>query len=183
MTRAPVPIPGAFLIDPAPRSDERGYFARAFCARTFREWGLADVFPQANLSFSVKRGIIRGLHYQLPPAAEAKLVLVLRGRIQDVMVDLRKGSPTFLRWHSEVLSSDSRRMLYVPPGCAHGYQALEDQTEVYYFASAEYHPSLERQVNYKDPRLGIRWEEPNAILSAKDSSSPHLSAEFEGVDL
>lgn len=171
------------MIELSLRADERGFFARAFCARTFRDWGLEHDFPQVNLSMSLKRGTIRGLHYQIPPAAEAKLIRVIRGRIQDVLVDLRQGSPTFMKWHAEILTSDDRRMVYIPPGCAHGYQALDDGAEVLYSASQEYEPTLERQVRFDDPRLGIVWEEKEVTLSPKDLSTPDLPADFAGVAL
>ncbi len=177
----PTPIPGAYVIELSPRVDERGFFARAFCARTFRGWGLIADFPQMNLSMCASRGTIRGLHYQLPPAAEAKLIRCVRGAIQDVFVDLRQGSPTFLKWHSEVLTSASGRMVYVPPGCAHGYQALEDGAEALYQASAEYSPEMERQVHYADPRVGVVWAEKGVIVSPKDAAVPPLPFDYQGV--
>jgi dTDP-4-dehydrorhamnose 3,5-epimerase len=174
---------GAFVIDLTPVRDHRGFFARTFCARTFRQRGLADVFVQTNHSATGRRGTIRGLHYQRPPAGEAKLVRCVRGSVQDVMVDLRKGSPTFLGWHSEVLSEGNLRMVYVPAGFAHGYQALQDASEVTYQSSAFYTPDLEGALRYNDPRVNIVWQVPEVIVSAKDASCPLISPDFAGVEL
>jgi dTDP-4-dehydrorhamnose 3,5-epimerase len=174
---------GAFVIELAPFRDDRGLFARTFCARTFREHGLIDAFVQTNYSTTARRGTIRGLHYQRPPAAEAKLVQCVRGAVQDVMVDVRHGSPTFLRYHSEVLTPGGLRLAYVPPGFAHGYQALEDGSEVSYQASAFYTPGLEGCLRYNDPRVNIAWEVAGAIVSAKDADCPLLDANFAGVAL
>ena len=121
MNFKPLPLAGAYVVEPTRRSDDRGFFCRTYCAQTFREHGLADEFVQVNYSQSLYKGIIRGLHYQLPPHAEAKLVRCLRGTIQDVIVDLRQKSATFLHWHSEVLDDRSLRMMYAPPGFAHGF--------------------------------------------------------------
>jgi dTDP-4-dehydrorhamnose 3,5-epimerase len=174
---------GAFVIDLTSIRDDRGLFARTFCARTFREKGLADLFVQTNHSVTARRGTIRGLHYQLPPAGEAKLVRCVRGSVQDVMVDLRQGSPTLLRWHSEVLSESNLRMIYVPAGFAHGYQALEDASEVTYQSSAFYTPGLEGSVRYSDPRVNISWIVHEVTVSAKDANCPLLSPDFPGVEL
>ena len=174
-------VAGAYLIELTLRSDERGFFARTFCAQSFRDWGLEDVFVQTNCSRSHKRGTIRGLHYQLPPAAEAKLVRCTRGKIQDVLVDLRRDSPTFLQAHQEVISDSDHRMVYVPAGCAHGYQSLEDGCEITYQASAFYTPNLERCVRYDDPRFHIRWLVPEVIVSPKDAGIPDLPSDFSGI--
>ncbi|HSQ58089.1 MAG TPA: dTDP-4-dehydrorhamnose 3,5-epimerase, partial [Gemmata sp.] len=150
---------------------------------TMRRHGLIDVFPQTNHSMSVAAGIIRGLHYQAPPAAEAKLFRCVRGRVFDVIVDVRAGSATFLRWFGVELTEGDFNVVYVPPGCAHGYQALTDGSEVLYQSSAEYAPSLEGRVRYDDPRVGIRWPNARAILSPKDAATPPLAADFAGVSL
>lgn len=179
----PLPLAGAYLIEYEPRRDDRGFFARVFCAETFSKQGLVDRFVQTNHSMSLRRGIIRGLHYQRPPRAEAKLLRCLRGAVQDVMVDLRRVSPTFLQWHSEVLRADDLKAVYVPPGFAHGYQALDDNSAVTYDASAPYTPELESAIRYDDPRLQIKWEVSEVIVSPKDATTPHLPADFAGVDL
>lgn len=176
-------LKGAYVVELSPLQDERGCFARVFCARTFREHGLVETWVQANQSLSLRRGTIRGLHYQRAPAAEAKLLRCIRGAVQDVMVDLRKGSPTFRRWHSEVLTDSNGRMVYVPQGFAHGFQALEDRSEVTYQASAFYTPHLEGCVRYNDPLLNIAWLVSEAIVSPKDASTPFLSEDFPGLEL
>lgn len=183
LTFVPLPLAGAFRIEPVRRVDARGHFFRTFCAAAFAEKGIASVFVQTNHSKSLVRGTIRGLHYQLPPAAEAKLVRCVRGEVQDVFVDLRAGSPTFRQWHAEVLSDDNCRLVYVPPGFAHGYQAMTDGAEVTYQASASYQPGVERQVRFDDPGLGIRWEVSPVIVSDKDRTCPDLPADFAGIVL
>lgn len=183
MTFLELPLAGAFRIEPKILADARGSFLRVFCERTFRERGLLHRFPQANHSVSARRGIVRGLHYQLPPFAEAKLIRCVKGEIQDVLVDLRKGSPTFLCWHSELLSQDNRRMVYVPRGFAHGFQALTDGAEATYQSSAEYAPAHERLLRHDDPRVGIAWLAQPVLVSDKDRNAPDLPADFEGVDL
>ena len=177
------PLSGAFLIQPQPREDERGWFSRVFCARWFREHGLVDTFLQTNHSKSVSAGTIRGLHYQIPPAAEVKLMRCVRGRVLDVIVDVRTSSPTFLNWFAVELSCQNRNMIYVPCGFAHGFQALTDDCEVTYQSSAEYSPEHERQIRFNDPRIGIEWMLAEAIVSPKDASSPLLDDNFAGVEL
>ena len=176
-------LTGAFVIEPNPRIDERGSFARVFCAATFRQQGLCDQFVQSNHSQSLRAGTIRGLHYQLPPAAEVKLLRCLRGEIYDVIVDVRKNSPTFLKWHGVELSDQNRKMIYVPHGFAHGFQTLTDGCEVTYQSSAEYSPDQERQIRFDDPRIGIQWKQLDAVLSPKDAATPQLNMDFSGVEL
>jgi dTDP-4-dehydrorhamnose 3,5-epimerase len=178
-----IALRGAFVIEQSPIRDGRGEFARTFCRRTFREMGLIDDFVQANHVRTARRGTIRGLHYQAPPAAEAKLFRCVRGAVQDVMVDLRRGSPTFLRWHSEVLTGDNTRMVYCPPGFAHGFQALEDGAEATYQVSAFYTPHLEGCVRYNDPLVNIRWEVSDVLVSDKDGNCPLLTADFRGLEV
>src|SRR5262249_51256434 len=178
-----VPLRGAYLIELSPKQDERGYFVRTFCAEAFRAHGLPATFVQVNHSLSARRGTIRGLHYQRLPAAEAKLFRCVRGAVQDVMVDLRRGSPTFLRWHSEVLTDLNQRMVYVPPGFAHGFQALEDDAEVTYQVTAPYTPQLQGGLRYNDPRVNIAWLVPEVIVSPKDATTPLLSPDFSGVEV
>jgi dTDP-4-dehydrorhamnose 3,5-epimerase len=174
---------GAFVIELSPFRDDRGEFARVFCSRTFREMGLVESFVQTNHVRTARRGTIRGLHYQAPPAAEAKLIRCVRGSIQDVIVDLRRGSPTFLCWHSEVLTYDNRRMVYSPPGFAHGFQALEPDSEATYQVSAYYTPRLEGCVRYNDPRVSVEWLVPDVTVSSKDAECPLLPPDFRGLDV
>jgi len=128
-----------------------------------------------------RRGTIRGLHYQVPPCAEVKLIRCVRGSIQDVIVDVRAGSPTFLHWHSEILSDSNLKMIYVPEGFAHGTQALEDNVEITYQSSAIYSPQHERGIHFNDPMIGIKWSVPQVIISPKDAGWPFLDGQFEGV--
>jgi dTDP-4-dehydrorhamnose 3,5-epimerase len=178
-----LPLAGAYLIEQTPIRDERGQFSRVFCARTFREMGLPDTFVQVNQSISRRAGTIRGLHYQKPPHAEAKLVRCLRGAIQDVMVDLRHGSPTFLQWHAEILTAGDLRMVFVPEGFAHGFQALEDDTEATYQSTAYYAAEHEGRLHYDDPFVKIGWALRDVIVSPKDAATPFLEPDFEGVRL
>lgn len=183
MTFTELPLAGAFLIDLKPIRDDRGFFARTFCAATLRKHGLIADFPQANHSMCALAGTVRGLHYQTPPAAEAKLFRCVAGRVFDVLVDVRRGSPTFLKWHGVELAAGDFRVVYVPPGFAHGYQALTAGAEVTYQSSAEYAPALEGRVRYDDPRVGIAWPIADAVLSPKDAATPPLAADFAGVVL
>lgn len=174
MIFAETELRGAFTIEVEPREDERGLFARTFCARDFEAHGLKPAVAQANLSHNHLAGTLRGLHYQLPPAAETKLVRCTRGAILDVIVDLRPGSPTFLQHVAVTLSAANRRALYVPELFAHGYQALEDDTEVVYQVGEFYTPGFERGLRHDDPRLGIRWPLPVSAISDKDRAWPLL---------
>lgn len=166
-------LPGAFVIEPEPQRDERGFFARTFCEREFREHGIAMTIRQCNLSGNRARGTLRGLHYQASPHAEAKVVSCLRGAIHDVIVDLRPGSPAYRRYAATELSQENGRLLYVPPGVAHGYQTLTDDTLVYYQMSEYYVPECQRGVRWDDPAFGIAWPEAGVrILSARDRAFP-----------
>ncbi len=177
----PTPFSGVWLIEPTLVADERGWFTRTFCSDTFREKGLRHEFVQANHSHCVQAGILRGLHYQVPPSAEAKLVRCIRGEVFDVIVDVRKGSATFLQWFGQTLSADNRCMIYVPEGFAHGYQAIEAGSELAYQASSAYAPKFEHRIRFDDPRIGIKWPIEAAILSPKDESTTWLDSDFQGV--
>lgn len=165
----------AYVIELDAYRDERGFFARAFCQRTFAEHGLESVMVQGNLSFNHKAGTVRGMHYQVAPAEEAKLVRCTRGSIFDVIIDLRPSSKTYLEHVGVELSAENRRALYVPPMFAHGFQALEDDAEVSYLVSGYHDPSAERGVRYDDARFGIAWPMPVTVISPKDSSWPDYS--------
>jgi dTDP-4-dehydrorhamnose 3,5-epimerase len=172
----PLEVEGAFLVRPEPRGDARGWFARLFCAEEFAASGLESTVAQVNLAETTRAGTVRGLHYQLPPAAEAKLVRCVAGAIFDVVVDNRPGSPTFGRWAAAELAASEAVALYVPPGCAHGYQALTDDARALYQASVAYAPALERGIDHADPSVGIDWPLPPAHLSDKDRNWPPLSS-------
>jgi dTDP-4-dehydrorhamnose 3,5-epimerase len=165
------PLKGAFTIDLEKRGDARGFFARVFCEREFREHGLVTHFVQVNNSTSADRGTLRGMHYQLAPKAETKLVRCIRGALLDVILDLREGSPTFGKSFGAELSADNRRMMYVPKGFAHGFLTLTDDTEAFYFVDEFYAPEHERIVRYNDPKFGIEWPQAAQVLSDKDRNA------------
>jgi dTDP-4-dehydrorhamnose 3,5-epimerase len=169
-------IPGVIVIEPEPRRDERGFFERRFCAREFEQAAVPSKIVQINRSRSVRRGTVRGLHYQLPPMGETKIVQCLRGRVFDVAVDLRTDSPTYLSWHGEVLDEENGRALCIPRGCAHGFQSLVDDAEVLYFTDQFYSPEHERTVNFADARIGIKWPVAVTVVSAKDRGAPQVEA-------
>jgi dTDP-4-dehydrorhamnose 3,5-epimerase len=178
----PTAVHGAWLIEGTRRGDDRGFFARAFCAEDFAAHGLEARFAQVNTSLSVRRHTLRGMHYQLPPAAEVKLVRCTRGALFDVVADLRPDSPTFGRWFGAELTADNRRMLYVPRGCAHGFLTLEEETEAFYLVSDGYAPKQERGLRFDDAFLGIAWPAAPAELSAKDAAWPEFDAGFHGTE-
>jgi dTDP-4-dehydrorhamnose 3,5-epimerase len=164
---------GVFLIEPEPREDERGFFARTWCRQEFAEHGIGCDWMQCNVAFNKRRGTLRGLHYQADPWGEAKLVRCTAGAIYDVIVDLRTNSPHFGRWNAIELSAQNRRMLFVPTGFAHGFQTLADNTEVFYQMSECYRPGATRGVRWDDPALDIRWPDcANRVISAADRSLP-----------
>lgn len=165
-------IPGAFVVELKPFHDQRGFFARSWCQREFAERGLADQMVQGNVSYNRRRGTLRGMHYQRAPHAEAKLVRCTRGAVYDVALDLRPDSPTYKRWTAVELSADSQRMFYIPPGCAHGFLTLADDTELTYQVSAFYTPEAEGGVRYDDPAFGISWPIEVTVISEKDRSWP-----------
>ena len=163
-------LPGAFVVDLEKREDERGFFARSFCVREFEAYGLDPFIAQCNISYNRHAGTLRGMHYQSYPAAETKMVRCTRGRIYDVIVDLRPDSPTYCRWQSFELSEDNYRALYIPEGFAHGFQTLEDKTDVLYQMSEYYAPDCARGVRFDDPAFGIKWPVEHRIISEKDCS-------------
>lgn len=167
-------LKGAFAVDLKPIGDDRGFFAYMWCAKQAAEHGLAERVAQVKLSQNKQRGTLRGMHYQVPPAAETKLVRCIRGGVFDVIVDLRKDSPTYLKHVGVELSADNRRALYVPAGFAHGYQTLTDDAEVMYQVDEFYAPQHERGLRYDDPRLAIRWPINVSSISPKDASWPLL---------
>ena len=172
----PTPLAGAYLVTPTLLEDERGGFARLFCAETFAGHGLESRLDQISFSFNRQAGTLRGLHLQRPPHAEAKLVRVTAGAIFDVIVDVRDGSPTYGRWFGARLDAETRRQLYIPAGFAHGFQTLTDAAEVLYLISTPYAPHAQDGLRWNDPGLGIDWPNPQAaILSARDQALPSFS--------
>lgn len=174
-------IAGVISVSRASVADDRGAFARLFCADELADAGWTGPIAQVNVSFSKRRGTIRGMHYQLPPAAEMKLISCTRGMVLDVAVDLRADSPTFLAFHSEHLSAEQGGGLIIPPGCAHGFQTLTDDVELIYCHSQPFDAHAERGLNPFDERLAIPWPEPVSIMSDRDRSHPRMAAGFEGV--
>ena len=163
-------LKGAFIIEPERLEDERGFFARTFCQEEFKIHGLNPHLVQCNISFNIKTGALRGMHYQIEPYAEAKLVRCTRGAIYDVVIDLRPESPTFKGWMPVELTAENHKMLYVPEGFAHGFQTLEDDTEVFYQMSEFYHPECARGVRWNDPAFGIEWPAKPSVISSRDQS-------------
>ncbi|MGZ5871409.1 MAG: dTDP-4-dehydrorhamnose 3,5-epimerase [Bradyrhizobium sp.] len=168
-------LKGAFIIDLDRKLDERGFFARAFCQNEFRDHGLKPVIAQANVASNARKGTVRGMHFQYPPAAESKLVRCTRGAILDIIVDLRPESPTYLEHISVELNEDNMTSLYVPERFAHGYQALRDNTDTSYQVGEFYTPNAEGGLRYDDPRLGLTWPLPVAVISPKDTAFRPLS--------
>ena len=175
-------IAGVVSVATTVRTDARGEFARLFCERELAECLGARHIVQANRSLTRALGAVRGMHYQLPPHAEMKLIRCVRGRVWDVAVDLRKGSPTFLQWTAQELSAANGLMFVVPEGCAHGFQVLEPDSELLYLHTAFYAPAAEGGISPTDPALGIAWPRPVLDLSERDMSHPPLSPDFGGID-
>jgi len=165
-------IVGAWVIDPIPHEDDRGRFMRAWCAREFAEHGIDFLPVQANMGFSIHKGTLRGMHFQEVPALEAKLVRCTKGIIFDVVLDIRLGSPSYGEWYGTELSAENGRMLYLPEHCAHGYQTLEECTEIYYMASEFYTPSSARGVRFDDPAFRIQWPLVATVVSEQDRNWP-----------
>ncbi|MBV8793122.1 MAG: dTDP-4-dehydrorhamnose 3,5-epimerase [Pseudolabrys sp.] len=174
MRFVPTSLPGAVLIELEPRADDRGMFARAFCAREFSSNGLEMSYVQANISTNTRVGTVRGMHFQREPHAEVKLVRCVKGAIFDVIVDMREGSLTRHRWFGAELSEDNGAMMYVPKGFAHGYQTLTDGATVYYLVSAFYAPESESGLRFNDPKLNIVWPRVASEISDKDAKWPLL---------
>jgi dTDP-4-dehydrorhamnose 3,5-epimerase len=175
----PTPLAGVFLVEIERREDERGFFARTFCREEFAAHGLEPAVAQCSVSFNRTAGTVRGMHYQAPPRREAKLVRCTRGAIFDAVVDLHPDSPTFGRPFTVELTADGHLALYVPPELAHGFQTLEDDTEVLYQMSEAYAPGFDRGFRWNDAAVGIAWPRPAAVISERDRALP-LFAERDG---
>jgi dTDP-4-dehydrorhamnose 3,5-epimerase len=170
-------LSGAYIIEPERLEDERGFFARVFCQEEFKAHGLHLDVVQCNISFSKKKGTLRGMHYQVSPFQEAKLVRCTKGSIYDVIIDLRPNSPTFRQWLATVLTAENERMVYVPVGFAHGFQSCEDESEIFYHMSEFYHPEAARGVRWDDPAFQISWPHvEQRVISARDRNCPDFDA-------
>jgi dTDP-4-dehydrorhamnose 3,5-epimerase len=169
-------LKGAYIIEPEKHADERGFFARSWCEKEFADHNLNRRTVQCNISFNTKKGTLRGMHYQVAPSAEAKLVRCTQGSIYDVIIDLRPGSSTFKQHVAETLTAVDHKMLYVPEGFAHGFLTLEDSTEIFYQMSEFYAPQLARGVRWNDPAFGIAWPISHPIMADRDRNYPDFTA-------
>jgi dTDP-4-dehydrorhamnose 3,5-epimerase len=169
MRFTPLPVAGAFLIEPLPQEDARGFFARVFCSEEFRAYDLDARVAQCSVSYNRRRGTLRGMHYQVAPHEETKVVRCTSGAIHDVVLDLRPASATHRTWIALELSAANHAMVYVPKGCAHGFQTLEDDAEVFYQISEPYAPECARRVRFDDPAFGIAWPLTTPVLSEADA--------------
>lgn len=181
MTFTELPLSGAYLITLTPFRDTRGWFARTFCKREFDEAGLQVDWVQHNHSMTQQAGVIRGMHFQHSPYSEVKLVRCIAGRVFDVIIDIRAGSPTFKQWFGTELSAENGQMLYIPKGFAHGFQALTDNCELVYCHSDYYTPGSEGAIRFNDPAIGIKWPIPVTDLSERDANHQLLDATFHGL--
>jgi len=175
------PLSGIYIIHRNPIQDKRGFFERFFCAEELKAIGLKRTIAQINHTLTYRKGTVRGLHYQDQPYTETKIVSCLRGKVFDVAVDIRRGSPTFLRWYAEVLSAENNTSLYIPDGFAHGFQALEDDCEMLYLHTAPYQAEAEGALNAQDLRLDIQWPLEISELSTRDAGHPMINDDFGGV--
>lgn len=176
MTFLPTRLHKACIIELQRQEDARGFFARTFCQDEFAAHGLNPHLVQCNVSFNIGKGTLRGMHYQDKPHEEAKLVRCTRGAIFDVIVDIRADAPTYRQWVGVELTADNRKMLYIPEGCAHGFQTLEDNCEVFYQMSEMYRPECARGVRWNDPAFAISWPLPDPIISARDAEYPDFAS-------
>ena len=172
------PLKGAYLIELEKRGDERGFFARAFCKNEFTALGLNNEIVQINNSLSRDKGTLRGMHYQLAPKAEDKIVRCIKGSLFDCIIDLREDSPTFCKWFGTELSAENRNMLYVPKGFAHGFITLQEDTEAFYLVTEFYAPDKERGVRYNDPKFNITWPIEPIVISDKDKNHPDFNPDY-----
>ena len=183
MKLSATPLAGMYEAATSPLTDDRGKFARLFCVRELAEAHQGRHIVQINLSVTRTVGALRGLHFQRPPHAEGKWIRCLRGSVFDVAVDLRRGSPTFRRWHGVVLSADTKNAVFIPEGCAHGFQVLTPDSELLYLHTNAYAPQHEGGVRFDDPSVSIAWPLPITDVSGRDRSHPHLSEDFKGIEL
>lgn len=170
------PLKGAYIIEPEKKGDNRGFFARTFCQKEFEAYGLNPSITQCNISLNIKKGTIRGMHYQMPPYEEEKVVWCARGAIYDVIVDLRTTSSTYKKWFGIELSEDNYKMLYIPKGFAHGFQTLKDETLIFYQMSEFHNPEYARGIRWDDPEIGIEWPLRDIIISEKDKRYGYLKS-------
>lgn len=177
------PLSGAYVIELESFQDERGLFMRTFCQKEFAAIGFHEQIVQINHSITKHKGTIRGMHYQVPPAGEIKIIRCVQGKVWDVMVDIRKGSPSFKKWHGVELSQDNMSMAFIPEGFAHGFQALTDNTALIYHHSGFYSPENEQGLRFNDPTLSINWPLPACKISNRDQNFSLLTTTFQGIKI
>ena len=175
------PLEGSYVVGLSPFSDERGWFARYYCKNSFAEIGHTKEWVQMNHSVSYRKGTIRGMHFQVEPFREIKMVRCIAGSVFDVIIDIRKDSATFLQWFGIELSAENKKMLYMPEGFAHGFQCLSDNCELLYHHSEFYQPAAEAGIRYDEPLIGINWPLPVSVFSDRDAEHPLLNKDFKGV--
>jgi dTDP-4-dehydrorhamnose 3,5-epimerase len=177
----PTPLAGLWVVQRKPVEDRRGFFCRFFCAEELQTVGLHKPIVQINQTYTAKKGSVRGLHFQYPPYSESKIVSCIRGEIFDVAVDIRRGSPSFLHWHGEILSAANHRSLLIPEGFAHGFQTLTESCELLYLHSEAFHPQAEGALHFADPKIGIIWPIAMTELSERDRRHPFIDLDFKGI--
>lgn len=176
-------IAGLYIIKLEPFQDERGSFYRVFCEKEMKKINHNKRIIQINHSLTKKKGSIRGMHFQYPPKAEIKIIKCLKGSVFDVAIDLRKNSPTFLKWHSEILSKENLKMMYIPEGFAHGFQTLDKNSELLYLHSEFYDPNYEGGIHYNDPKVSIEWPLDITDVSERDKSFKLINGKFNGIEI
>jgi len=181
MIFTPTPLAGSYIIDLTPFGDSRGWFARTYCKKEFEQIGHTKEWVQLNHSYTVQKGALRGMHYQLPPFSEVKMVRCIAGAVYDVIIDLREDSATFLQWFGIELSAKNKKMVYIPEGFAHGFQTLEDHSELIYHHSEFYTPAAERGVRFNDRRINLRWPAEPTEISERDKQHPLIDDNFKGI--
>jgi len=183
MIFTPTPLDGSYEVTLAPRADRRGWFARFYCKDEFLQIGHDKEWVQMNHSYTAEKGALRGMHFQYPPYSEIKMVRCIAGSVYDVIIDIRKDSPTFLQFYGTELSALKKNMLYIPQGFAHGFQTLTDDCELIYFHSEYYTPNVEGGIRYNEPLVNINWPLPVKEISERDSNHPYLNETFKGIKI
>ncbi len=179
----PTPLAGLSVVQRKPLDDQRGFFCRFFCAEEFQGYGFKKPLAQINHTHTVKKGAVRGLHFQYPPHAEFKIISCLRGEVYDIAVDIRKGSPTFLQWHGEIISASNLKSLLIPEGFAHGFQTLVEDCELIYLHSVPFNDHSEGAINIADPKIGVVWPMPITDISDRDLRHPFITEKFQAVEI
>ena len=181
MIFSPTPLQGSYIIEPEVFSDSRGWFSRYFCKNEFLTINHTKEWVQMNRSYTTHKGTMRGMHYQVAPYREIKMILCIAGAVFDVIIDIRQDSPTFLQWFGAELSAVNKKMLYIPEGFAHGFQSLADNTELLYHHSEFYTPGSEGGIRYDDEKTAIKWPLPLSIISERDANHPYIDKNFKGI--